>query len=221
MGKVSKPKKQPKSVKTRKGHQSSTNIVNAALELIRERGYEETTMRAIADKAGVSLGNAYHYYPSKAHLVQAFYHRLHDEQVAASRPILEAESSLKARLLEVMRMKIERLAPYHEFAGALFKTAASLTLRERCERCGMSYAFADAGDGPAIFVILIAGFIVVGAALVVEVIYQPPFWLHALLWGPLILVVTLLPLRLLKGLLIVLQYHHSAAEGRYERERKP
>ena len=124
MSKVSKPKKQPKSVKTRKGHQSSTNIVNAALELIRERGYEETTMRAIADKAGVSLGNAYHYYPSKAHLVQAFYHRLHDEQVAASRPILEAEASLKARLLKVMRMKIERLGPYHEFAGALFKTAA-------------------------------------------------------------------------------------------------
>jgi AcrR family transcriptional regulator len=124
MSKESKPKKRPKSVKTRKGHQSSTNIVNAALDLIRERGYEETTMRAIAEKAGVSLGNAYHYYPSKAHLIQAFYHRLHDEQVAASRPILEAESSLKARLLEVMRMKIAKLEPYHQFAGALFKTAA-------------------------------------------------------------------------------------------------
>jgi uncharacterized protein (DUF983 family) len=70
-------------------------------------------------------------------------------------------------------------------------------------------------------VILISGFIVVGAALIVEVLYQPPFWLHALLWGPLILAVTLLPLRLLKGLLIVLQYHHRAAEGRLERERKP
>ena len=65
--------------------------------------------------------------------------------------------------------------------------------------------------------ILISGFIVVGAALIVEVIYQPPFWLHALLWGPLILAVTLLPLRLIKGLLIVLQYHHAAAEGRLER----
>ena len=124
MSKVSKPGKPPKPVKTRKGHQSSRNIVNAALELIRERGYEETTMRAIAEKAGVSLGNAYHYYPSKAHLVQAFYHRLHDEQVAGARPILEAESSLKGRLLEVMRLKIAGLAPYHEFAGALFKTAA-------------------------------------------------------------------------------------------------
>jgi uncharacterized protein (DUF983 family) len=96
-----------------------------------------------------------------------------------------------------------------------------LTVGKGCERCGLDYSFADAGDGPAIFVILISGFIVVGAALIVEVAYQPPFWLHALLWGPLILVVTLLPLRLLKGLLIVLQYHHSAAEGRFEHERKP
>ena len=63
--------------------------------------------------------------------------------------------------------------------------------------------------------ILIAGFIVVGAALIVEVVYQPPFWLHAMLWGPLILVVTLLPLRIIKGLLIVLQYYHKAAEGRH------
>ena len=103
--------------------------------------------------------------------------------------------------------------------GHLF--AGFLTVRKDCEECGLDYSFADAGDGPAIFVILISGFIVVGAALIVEVAYQPPFWLHALLWGPLILVVTLLPLRLLKGLLIVLQYHHSAAEGRFEHERKP
>ena len=98
---------------------------------------------------------------------------------------------------------------------------ASSRSHKRCDKCGLDYSFADAGDGPAIFVILFSGFIVVGAALIVEVVYQPPFWLHALLWGPLILIVTLLPLRLLKGLLIVLQYHHSAAEGRFERERKP
>jgi uncharacterized protein (DUF983 family) len=103
--------------------------------------------------------------------------------------------------------------------GHLF--SGFLTVAKQCDKCGADYSFADAGDGPAIFVILISGFIVVGAALIVEVVYQPPFWLHALLWGPLILVVTLLPLRLLKGLLIVLQYHHSAAEGRFERERKP
>lgn len=92
-----------------------------------------------------------------------------------------------------------------------------LNMRPRCEACGLDYGFADAGDGPAVFVILIAGFIVVGCALVVEFVYAPPFWLHALLWGPLIAVVTLLPLRALKGLMIALQYHHKAAEGRVDR----
>lgn len=103
--------------------------------------------------------------------------------------------------------------------GSLF--SGFLGLRKQCDNCGLDYSFADAGDGPAIFVILIAGFIVVGAALIVEVVYQPPFWLHAVLWGPLILIVTLLPLRLIKGLLIALQYHHAAAEGRFERRSGP
>jgi uncharacterized protein (DUF983 family) len=88
-----------------------------------------------------------------------------------------------------------------------------LTLRPNCEVCGLDYAFIDAGDGPAIFIIMIAGFIVVGSALVVEIKYQPPFWVHAALWGPLILATTLLPLRSMKALLIALQYHHKAAEG--------
>ena len=64
------------------------------------------------------------------------------------------------------------------------------------------------------FIILIAGSIVVGAALIVEVKYQPPFWVHAALWGPLILATTLLPLRPMKSLLIALQFHHKAAPGR-------
>src|SRR5512141_344128 len=89
-----------------------------------------------------------------------------------------------------------------------------LGLRPACERCGLDYGFADAGDGPAVFVILIGGAIVVFAALMTEVVYQPPYWLHAALWLPLILIVTLLPLRMVKGLLIALQYHHKAAPGR-------
>ena len=64
------------------------------------------------------------------------------------------------------------------------------------------------------FIILIAGFIVVASALVVEVKYQPPFWIHATLWIPLVLAVTLWPLRAMKSLLISLQFHHKAAEGR-------
>jgi uncharacterized protein (DUF983 family) len=99
--------------------------------------------------------------------------------------------------------------------GKLFR--GFLTLRERCERCGFDYKFADAGDGPAVFVILIGGAIVVCAALVTELVYQPPYWVHAALWLPLSLIVTLGPLRPLKGVLIALQYHHKAAEGRLER----
>jgi uncharacterized protein (DUF983 family) len=97
--------------------------------------------------------------------------------------------------------------------GKLFQ--GFLALRPRCEVCGLDYSFADAGDGPAVFIILIGGFIVVFAALIVEVVYQPPMWVHAALWLPLILIVTLGPLRPMKGLLIALQYHHRAAEGRF------
>ncbi|HVX99952.1 MAG TPA: DUF983 domain-containing protein [Pseudorhodoplanes sp.] len=98
--------------------------------------------------------------------------------------------------------------------GKLF--SGFLTLRPRCEICGLDYKFADAGDGPAVFVILLGGFIVVAAALFTEIVYQPPYWVHAALWLPLILLVTLAPLRAMKGLLIALQYHHKAAEGRIE-----
>jgi uncharacterized protein (DUF983 family) len=92
--------------------------------------------------------------------------------------------------------------------------AGFLTLAPRCDACGLDYAFIDAGDGPAIFIIMIAGAIVVACALIVEVKYQPPFWLHAVLWLPLIAATTLLPLRSMKSLLIALQFHHKAAEGR-------
>ena len=98
--------------------------------------------------------------------------------------------------------------------------AGFLRLAPRCEACGLDFSFIDSGDGPAIFIMMIAGFIVVGAALVVEVKYQPPFWVHAALWLPLVLATTLLPLRIVKSLLTALQYHHRAAEGRLiDRER--
>ena len=99
--------------------------------------------------------------------------------------------------------------------GKLFQ--GFLGLRQSCDRCGLDYGFADAGDGPAVFVILIGGFIVVFAALAVEFTFQPPYWVHAALWLPMVLLVTLTPLRLIKSLLISLQYHHRAAEGRLER----
>jgi AcrR family transcriptional regulator len=112
------------STKTAKGEQTKALILSTALEMLQERGYEQTTMRAIAQKAGVSLGNAYHYFGSKDHLIQAFYHRTHEEHLQASLPALKKETSLKARLHSVIRLKIDTLGPYHEFAGVLFQTAA-------------------------------------------------------------------------------------------------
>lgn len=99
--------------------------------------------------------------------------------------------------------------------GRLF--SGFLTVGKRCVNCGLDYSFADAGDGPAVFVILIIGFIVVGLALWMEVTLNPPLWLHFILWIPLALVLCLTALRLIKGVLITLQYRNKAAEGRLER----
>ena len=113
------------AAKPRKSEQTRAKILEAALELFRERGYEEATMRAIAEKAGVALGNAYYYFKSKEHLIQAFYARTHEEHVAASREVLDHEKGLRERLLGVMRAKLDTIMPYHQFAGILFKTAAN------------------------------------------------------------------------------------------------
>ena len=97
--------------------------------------------------------------------------------------------------------------------GKLFQ--GFLMLRPNCDVCGLDYSFADAGDGPAVFIMSLAGFIVVGAALVTEVKYEPPYWVHAVLWFPLILIVTIGPLRPMKGLMIALQFHHKAEQHRF------
>jgi AcrR family transcriptional regulator len=112
------------TIKTRKGEQTRAQILDTALELFRERGYEETTMRAIAEAAGLSVGNAYYYFRAKEHLVQAFYERSHEEHLEASREILESEKDFSARLLGVMRKKIDTAMPYHRLSGVLFRTAA-------------------------------------------------------------------------------------------------
>jgi uncharacterized protein (DUF983 family) len=98
--------------------------------------------------------------------------------------------------------------------GALFRSG--LIPRDKCDRCGLSYAFADAGDGPAVFAIFILGFLVLGAALLVEFRIQPPLWVHAVLWPIPTLLLALGLLRVLKSGLIALQYQHKAGEGRLE-----
>lgn len=98
--------------------------------------------------------------------------------------------------------------------GRLF--TGFLSLPPACTVCGLDYGFAESGDGPAVFIIMIAGFIIVGLVLIVEVKYQPPYWVHAVLWIPLTLFLTLGLLRPLKGWLIGQQYKHKASEGRLE-----
>ncbi len=90
--------------------------------------------------------------------------------------------------------------------GALF--AGLLTVRPSCSACGLDLSAQDAGDGPAVFVILFLGFIVVGLAAIVEIRFSPPMWVHLVLWTPLILFGAIAMLRPLKAGLIALQYRH-------------
>jgi uncharacterized protein (DUF983 family) len=96
--------------------------------------------------------------------------------------------------------------------GRLFE--GFLKVPPRCANCGLDFGFADSADGPAVFAILIVGMIVAGAALLTEVAYSPPLWVHFTLWMPLVLILGLGLMRPLKGILIALQYHHKAEEGR-------
>lgn len=100
--------------------------------------------------------------------------------------------------------------------GSLF--SGYLALAPRCDACGLDYNFADSGDGPAVFVILVAGFLIVGGALIAEILYSPPYWLHALLWGTLAVLLPLVLLRSFKGVLIALQFRHKAEEGKLASE---
>jgi uncharacterized protein (DUF983 family) len=96
--------------------------------------------------------------------------------------------------------------------AALFRSG--LVLRDKCERCGLSFAFADSGDGPAVFAIFILGFVVLGAALLVEFKLGPPVWVHVVLWGLLTPLMAFALLRVLKATLIALQYKYKAEQAR-------
>jgi uncharacterized protein (DUF983 family) len=96
--------------------------------------------------------------------------------------------------------------------GRLFE--GLLKIAPACRSCGL--VFHDPGDGAAMFVILIGNCVILGAALFVEFTFEPPFWVHAVLWLPIIVVFCVLSLRLIKGVLVALQYAHKAAEGRLE-----
>jgi AcrR family transcriptional regulator len=107
-----------------KSEQTRALILETAMRLFQEHGYDKTTMRAIAKEAGVSVGNAYYYFEGKEHLIQGFYDRIAAEHQVAIREVLERETDLEARLAGVLRRWLDIAAPYHEFAVQFFKNAA-------------------------------------------------------------------------------------------------
>ena len=84
----------------------------------------------------------------------------------------------------------------------------------RCRACGLDFAGFNVGDGPAAFLILIVGALITALAIAVELAFEPPFWVHVLLWVPAATAAVILSLRAGKGLLLALEYRHRAAEGR-------
>ena len=88
-----------------------------------------------------------------------------------------------------------------------------LKIADRCPVCGLDLGGEDAGDGPAVFIILFMGALVVALALLTEAWFSPPYWVHLVLWGPLILIGSLLLMRPFKGIMVALQYRHKAGEG--------
>ena len=107
-----------------KSEQTRTLILETALRLFQENGYDGTTMRAIAKEAGVSVGNAYYYFASKEHLVQGFYDRMADDHRDRFRDAVAGRSDFRERLQATLETWLDVAAPYHEFSAQLFKNAA-------------------------------------------------------------------------------------------------
>ena len=98
--------------------------------------------------------------------------------------------------------------------GHLFE--GFLSVAPTCEACGYDLSKADSGDGPAVFVIMIAGFLVAFAALFTEFRFHPPVWVHLVLWLPATLGITLGLLRPLKGVMLAAQFMNKASQARHD-----
>ena len=121
------PSGTPDKPRRARGEQTRQVILETALRLFQERGYADTTMRAIAKEAGVAVGNAYYYFDSKEHLIQGFYDRSQAEVRARADEIMAGETGFADRLRGVLHAGIDVNAPYHAFAATFFKTAAEPT----------------------------------------------------------------------------------------------
>ncbi len=98
--------------------------------------------------------------------------------------------------------------------GNLF--AGYLTVARKCSSCGLSFEFADGGDGAAWFVMLFVCVVGVGSILGIEVAYAPPFWVHVLIAIPVLIILPLVLLRPVKGMLLNQQWKTGAHEGRQQ-----
>lgn len=110
--------------RTSKSDQTRALILDTAMRLFRERGYDKTTMRAIATEAGVSVGNAYYHFDGKEHLIQGFYDQVTADHIAAARAGLKDHRDFAARLRVTLETWLEVAEPYHGFAVQFFRNAA-------------------------------------------------------------------------------------------------
>ena len=115
---MSKSRMTPKSIRTRQ------KILDAALLLFVEKGYDKATMRQIAVQANMAPGSIYHHFPTKEHIVQTFYDVIHEEHAQACVGILRNEIKLEHRLREVVRKKIELAEPFKKISCVLFRVAS-------------------------------------------------------------------------------------------------
>ena len=106
-----------------KAEQTRAGIVDAAMKLFRAGGYDATTMRAVADEAGVSIGNAYYYFSGKEELVQAFYDQIQVEHAAAAADLL-GQPGFADRLRAVLETFVDVAEPFHDFGAQFFRNAA-------------------------------------------------------------------------------------------------
>ncbi len=109
---------------TARGAQTRQLILDTALRMFKEHGYAATSMRAVAREAGVAVGNAYYYFPSKEHLILRFYDDVQAEHRAAAAPVLAGSTEFADRLAGVLHAGVDTNAPYHAFATSFFKVAA-------------------------------------------------------------------------------------------------
>ena len=114
----------PPAARSPKAEQTRRSILESATRLFRRDGYDRTTMRAVAQEAGVSVGNAYYYFGSKEHLIQAFYDGLQEEHAAAAEQELAGRTGFAERLRGVLDAWLVVARPHHEFAGQFFRNAA-------------------------------------------------------------------------------------------------